>query len=102
LCFTTADTLKNVVSYLEEYQENIKNLKKEDYGVIGYSRKSKGSETEETRIKLLQPMCGCLRKRSLVDCVFVSYSCNASDLLHLRNKRQEKALEDGNTQGKNN
>lgn len=47
-------------------------------------------------------MCGCLRKRLLIDCVFVSYSCNASDPLHLRNKRQEKALEDGNTQGKNN
>lgn len=44
-------------------------------------------------------MCGCLRKRLLIDCVFVSYSCNASDPLHLRNKRQEKALEDGNTQG---
>lgn len=70
--------------------------------MIGYARKSKGNETEETRIKLLQLMCGCLRKRLLIDCVFVSYSCNASDPLHLRNKRQEKALEDGNTQGKNN
>lgn len=46
LCFTTADTLKNGISYLEEYQDNIKNLKKEGYSVIGYARKSKGNETE--------------------------------------------------------
>lgn len=100
--FTTADTLKNVVSYFEEYQEYIKSLKKEGYSVIGYARKSKGKETEDTRIKLLQLMCNCLRNRSLVDCVFVSYSCNASDTLHSRDKSQEKELEDGNTQGKNN
>ncbi|KAI8079133.1 hypothetical protein BDF21DRAFT_340080 [Thamnidium elegans] len=44
-------------------------------------------------------MCNCLRNRSLVDCVFVSYSCNASDTLHSRDKSQKKVLENGNTQG---
>ncbi|KAI8064321.1 uncharacterized protein B0P05DRAFT_581019 [Gilbertella persicaria] len=43
-------------------------------------------------------MCYCLRNRSLVDYVFVSYFCNASDPLHSRDKNQEKVLEDGNTQ----
>ncbi|KAI9253628.1 hypothetical protein BY458DRAFT_521771 [Sporodiniella umbellata] len=44
-------------------------------------------------------MCECLRNRSLVDHMFVSYSCNASDPLHLRDKNHNKVLEDGNTQG---
>lgn len=86
-------------SYFEEYQEYIK---KEGYSVIGYARRSKGKETEDTPVKLLQLMCNCLGNRSLVDCVFVSYSCNASDTLHSRDKSQEKVLEDGNTRGKNN
>lgn len=98
MCFTTEDTLKKVAFYLEEYQNYIKSLKKEGYNVIGYARKPKGNETEE----LLQLMCNCLRDSLLVDTIFVSYICTASDTLHLRDKHQEKALEDGNTQGKNN
>ncbi|KAI8982141.1 hypothetical protein BDF20DRAFT_818373 [Mycotypha africana] len=43
-------------------------------------------------------MCNCLRSRSLVDSVFVSYSSNASDPLHLRDKKQQKILEDDNAQ----
>lgn len=78
-----------MVSYFEEYEEYIKSLKKEGYSVINYARKSKGKETEDNRIKLLQLMCNCLRNRSLVDCVFVSYSCNASDPLHSKDKSQE-------------
>ncbi|CAO3626032.1 unnamed protein product [Mucor hiemalis] len=95
------DTLKNVVSYFEEYQQHIKSLKKEGYNIIGYARKSKGKETEETRVKLLKLMCDCLKNRSLVDRVFVSYSCNASDPLSSRAKNQKVVLKDGNTQGKN-
>ncbi|KAI9359899.1 hypothetical protein BD770DRAFT_426656 [Pilaira anomala] len=88
---------KSTISYLEEYQEYIKSLKKENYSV----RESKeGKETEDTHVKLLQLMCNCLRNRSLVDCcVFVSCSCNASDTLHSRDKSQVKVLEDGNTRG---
>ncbi|KAI8378942.1 hypothetical protein BD560DRAFT_315036, partial [Blakeslea trispora] len=55
---------------------------KEGYSVIGYARKSKGKKTENTRIKLLQLICNCLRNRSLVDYVFVSCFYNAGDPLH--------------------
>lgn len=95
------DTLENVVNYFEEYQDYMQSLKKEGHSVIGYARKSQGKEQEDTRIRLLQLMCNCLKDRSLVDCVFVSYSSNASDPLHLRDKSQETVLADGNTQGKN-
>lgn len=85
------------VSYVYMY---IKGLKKKGYSVIGYARKSKGNGTEETRVRMLQLMCGCLRSWLLVNFMFVSYSCNSSDPLYLRDKSQEIALEDGNTQGK--
>lgn len=45
-------------------------------------------------------MSDCLRSRSLVDQVFVSYSCSASDVLDSRDKKQEEVLGNGNTQGK--
>ncbi|EIE90110.1 hypothetical protein RO3G_14821 [Rhizopus delemar RA 99-880] len=43
-------------------------------------------------------MSDCLRSRSLVDQVFVSYSCSASDVLDSRDKKQEEVLGNGNTQ----
>ncbi|KAI8976039.1 hypothetical protein BDB01DRAFT_728374 [Pilobolus umbonatus] len=43
-------------------------------------------------------MSSCLRDSSLVDRVFVSYSCNACDSVHSRYKNQETTVEDGNTQ----
>lgn len=100
--FTTAGTLKNVVSYLDEYQTYIKSLKKDSHSIIGYARRSRGKESQETIIKLLQLMSNCLKERSLVDCVFVSYSSNAGDKILARDKKQGVGLEKGNTQGKNN
>lgn len=79
----------------------IKSLKKDGHHIIGYARKSKGKEPEETRVKLLRLMSDCLRSRSLVDRIFVSYSCNANDPLNSRDQNQKIVLEDGNTQRKN-
>ncbi|KAI7896656.1 uncharacterized protein EV154DRAFT_535614 [Mucor mucedo] len=42
-------------------------------------------------------MSNCLKDRSLVDRVFVSYSSNAGDRIHVRDKNQDKKLENGNT-----
>ncbi|KAG1052904.1 hypothetical protein G6F43_004984 [Rhizopus delemar] len=90
-----ADTLKNVATYLHEYQEYMTSLKKNIFSVIGYVPKSKSREEKDTRKRLLDIMCSRLRSRSLVDRVFVAYCCNANDPLHTRDKkRQETVLEE--------
>jgi hypothetical protein len=99
------DTLKNVATYLHEYQEYITNLKNNDYSIIGYVRKLNSTETEDIRTRLLRLMCSRLRSRSLFNHVFVSYSCKANDPIYEGDKkRQNKVLgelkADGDMQGK--
>ncbi|CEI98986.1 hypothetical protein RMCBS344292_13081 [Rhizopus microsporus] len=65
---------ESIAAYLPRYQEYIGNLHKEGHQVIGYARKSIGSEDEDTRIRLLQTMIEQLVKRPLVKKVFVSLS----------------------------
>lgn len=65
--------MKLIISYIPEYQNHIRTLKKEGYSIIiGYARNSKGKEDEEVRLRLLQKMIDSLRNRSLVDQVFTS------------------------------
>ncbi|KAI9263928.1 hypothetical protein EDC94DRAFT_493395, partial [Helicostylum pulchrum] len=49
-------------------------LKKNEYQVIGYVRKSPGKEDVSTRLRLFDSMVDTLIKDSSVDMVFVSYS----------------------------
>ncbi|KAG0937917.1 hypothetical protein G6F29_008452 [Rhizopus arrhizus] len=43
------DTLKNITTYMHDYQQYIKSLKEQNFCIIGYARKSNGSEKEEVR-----------------------------------------------------
>lgn len=100
-----AEIVKRIVRFLTEYQTQIRNLKKQGFKILGYARKSEGTEDHETRIKLLNLMCRRLKERSLVDHVFVSYNSQASDPLAERDMEQKDELlaqlsAEGNTQGK--
>ncbi|SAM09788.1 hypothetical protein [Absidia glauca] len=66
------DVANKVVKHLPRYQNHIKALKKDGYCVIGYIRKSPGSETVETRLDLLHTMSLRLKERSLVNVVFAT------------------------------
>ena len=64
---------------LDDYQTEIRILKKQGFTVIGYTRKSKSDEDIETRTRLLNLMYKRLKERSLVDHVFASYTSQTND-----------------------
>ncbi|KAG1140683.1 hypothetical protein G6F37_012940 [Rhizopus arrhizus] len=72
---------KKVLDYLPHYQLFVQNLKKERYNIVGYARKSRTNENDESRIRLLQQMTRRLKERSLVDKIFVSPRANANELM---------------------
>lgn len=86
------------------YQNHIKVLKSDGYTIVGYIRKSPGSEVKETRHNLLQAMSLKLKERSLVDVVFASPCCRASDPIERRDQKSNEVMEGldvtGNVQGK--
>lgn len=96
--------LEEICSCLPRYKASIQSLKKNDYEVIGYVRKSPSDVDLETRRNLLQKMVDNLLDRSLVDKVYVSVSSLASSPLKERDLDENddviKKLKnvDGNTQ----
>lgn len=99
------DIAKKVLDYLPHYQLFIQNLKKERYNIVGYARKSRTNENDESRIRLLQQMASRLKERSLVDKIFVSPRANANELIVerdlIKNEDLLKQLNvDGDAQGK--
>lgn len=99
--------VRAITQHLPHYQRTILTLKKNNFDVIGYVRKSPGSEKPETRIRLLQQMVTNLKDRSLVDTVYVFPSCSSSDPFAARDVGSETAVitkkpenVSGNTQGK--
>ncbi|KAI8973790.1 hypothetical protein BDF20DRAFT_824203, partial [Mycotypha africana] len=97
------EVVQSIVCFLPLYQNHIRVLKKDGFTVIGYMRKSPGSEAKETRLSLLRNMSIKLKERSLVDEVFASPCCRASDPIEKRdfkNTEEMKGLDvSGNTQG---
>lgn len=99
------DIAIKVLNYLPHYQLFVQNLKKESYNIVGYARKSRTNENDESRIRLLQQMTRRLKERSLVDKIFVSPRANANELMMdrdlLKNEDLLKQLNvDGDAQGK--
>jgi hypothetical protein len=82
-----AETVKRIVCFLTEHQTQIRNLKKQGFNIIGYARKSEGTEDNETRINLLKLMCRHLKERSLVNHIFISYNSQANDPLAQRDMK---------------
>jgi hypothetical protein len=105
-CNSTGDIAKKIVGYLLDYQNHIQNLTEDGHNIVGYVRKSPGTEEDkECHIRLLQIMCDRLRERSLVDHVFTSVRCRARDPIVERDlmKHEESLAElhvDGDIQGK--
>lgn len=101
-----ANVAKFIVERLPRYQQPIQSFKNDGYSVIGYARKSRSKETNETRTKLLNMMCKKLKMRSMVEKVFVSFKTSTNDPIMDRDLDDDKKVleeidADGNTQGKN-
>lgn len=69
--------IETIATSIPRYQNYINSLKKQGRTIIGYARKSIGSNDEKNRKALLNSMVQCLKERSLCDMVFVSWSCSA-------------------------
>ncbi|KAG1143169.1 hypothetical protein G6F37_012510 [Rhizopus arrhizus] len=82
----------NFLNVVDHYQLFVQNLKKEKYNIIGYVRKSRTNENDESRVRLLQQMTRRLKERSLVDKVFVSLRANANDLMVERDSTKDEDL----------
>lgn len=79
--------LKNLNdSRINFYKDYKKHVEQSDTITLGYVRKSHGSESASTRVRLLQTQVNILRNRCLCRKVFVSPRCLASMLLGLRDK----------------
>ncbi|KAI7851228.1 hypothetical protein BDC45DRAFT_445925, partial [Circinella umbellata] len=99
--------VEKVATTLQQYQTSIKIMKREEYEIIGYCRKSPGNESVENRQRLLKHMVGRLQERSLVDKVFVSLSCKSNQPISERDSNLKKKdlnflnkFTDGSMQGK--
>lgn len=73
------DVAYKISAYLSKYRVYIQKLKNENFIIVGYVRKSPGEEPIENRVRLLNNMVSKLKDRSLIDIVFASPSCKASD-----------------------
>jgi hypothetical protein len=98
------DVAYKIGNYLPLYQNYIKKLKEEGHTIIVYIRKSPGKELDDKRRQLLEAMNVKLKERSLVDVVFASPCCQASDPMESRDKKWHVLLDQldvmGSAQGK--
>ncbi|KAI7907298.1 uncharacterized protein BX663DRAFT_426788, partial [Cokeromyces recurvatus] len=61
--------VETIATFIPRYQNYINSLKKQGRTIIGYARKSIGSNDEQNRKILLNSMVQCLKERSLCDMV---------------------------------
>ncbi|KAG2222274.1 hypothetical protein INT45_006953 [Circinella minor] len=78
------DRAQNIGNYQGRFEMLIKGLKKDDFEVFGYTRKSPHNLSCESLKKNLQNMIDCLRHRSLVESVYVSPNSLAKSLISSR------------------
>ncbi|KAI8087171.1 hypothetical protein BDF21DRAFT_335868 [Thamnidium elegans] len=92
------------LKHTPRYQMYIKSLKEQNFTVVGYARKSPGSENKENRNILLNRMVKCLKERSLCDIIFASTYSSAAEILTSRDMNEVVNIRnglndvDGNTQ----
>lgn len=84
-------TALSITEHLPKYQAYVKNLKKNNFTVIGYPRKSPGQEHREVRMGLIQKMVNKLYDTLLVDKVFVTTSSRANDTITSRDTNGKNA-----------
>ncbi|KAI8080518.1 hypothetical protein BDF21DRAFT_471767, partial [Thamnidium elegans] len=74
-----ANVVKFIAEQLPLYQQTIQSFKNDGYSVIGYARKSRSKESDETHSNLLNKMCKKPKMRSMVDKVLVSFKTSSND-----------------------
>ncbi|KAI9484344.1 hypothetical protein BDB00DRAFT_775101 [Zychaea mexicana] len=98
ISFLLDNVAESIAELLPKHQAYIHNLKSNGFTVVGYARKSPGTEDIATRLQLLQKMVGRLFKVSLTDKAFVSYSTKAADSISSRDSHTEKKTYIANAQ----
>lgn len=101
------ELIRSIVEHLPKYQDFLRTLKEEGYQIVRYARKSATNENDENRSRLVTQMVRLLKKRSLVDKVFVSFISHENEPMGQRDIKKHqvlKKMEDiaGDTQGKRN
>lgn len=91
--------IEDIVSILLRLQTHIKTRKENNHTIIDYARKTPTKNSQKHRTMLLQRMVDCLVSRTLADCVFVSTSSFASDLLSERDKNNSEVAHLNDVQG---
>lgn len=84
--------MKDIIKLPERYQQYITNLKQEGYGILGYCRKSKTTGDIANVVVSLQSMIVGLQKRSLVEYIYVTVSCNSKTPMHRRDLKKSKIM----------
>lgn len=80
--------MEDIIKLPERYQQYITNLKQEGYRILGYCRKSKTTGGNANVVESLQSMIVGLQKRSLVENVYVTVSCNSKTPMHRRDLKK--------------
>ncbi|KAI9299752.1 hypothetical protein BJ944DRAFT_235425 [Cunninghamella echinulata] len=93
-----------IIDYLPNYTKYVKTLISEGYQLVGYARKSPGTEDDTTRAKLLQRMVNNLKERSYAEKVFISTKSLSNEAITSRDMNSNDSIinmldkVDGNTQ----
>ncbi|ORX51292.1 hypothetical protein DM01DRAFT_1087934 [Hesseltinella vesiculosa] len=91
-----------IIKNWPNHKQRIQQLKDDGYLIVGYARKSPGG-SNAGRVVCLESMTSLLKDRSLVDKVFASHVCRASDRLSGRDMTattsQSFQGSDGTSQG---
>ncbi|KAI8091683.1 hypothetical protein BDF21DRAFT_395388 [Thamnidium elegans] len=84
--------LEDIIKLPERYQQYITNLKQEGYRILGYCRKSKATGGNANVLESLQSMIVGLQKRSLIENVYVTVSCNSKTPMHRRDLKKSDIM----------
>lgn len=88
--YVIANVIQFIVEQLPLHQQTIQSFKNDGYSVIGYVRKLRTKESDETRLNLLNIMCKKLKMRSMVEKVFVSFKTGSNDPIMDRDLDDDK------------
>ena len=86
--------LEDIIKLSERYRQYITTLKQEGYRILGYCRKSKTTECNASVVKSLQSMVVGLRKRFLVENVYVTVSCKPKTFIYRRDLKKSNIMDE--------
>lgn len=86
--------MKYIATLPERYKEYITDLKQEGYNILGYCIKSKTTSDNAKVTESLKSMVVGRQRRSLVEKVYVTVSCNSKTPVNKRDLRKNDIIEE--------